>query len=775
MQHCTHPPCDDEARHEAILKLTLWPLGHQQNSSSTTTSPLSMQQACESSNLAVVSLSIGLPNTSATTASTGATPSQYWTSYAAEGIRRLLLLGMACSHPVEERGRRPRCMRMLLQVIFITAFPYSQILLGPQDFIQKQDCLALILSLESIVLTENLRSLTYNGNFRNHSANNMPWELGRGNLVSAWKLKGQSCVPSGLFVLNNCELKMSPFSYFDRLGLLLLLESVAISSFFIHPTLMKNPVKYLRALRSFSAYCSRSGIAVVAQEVVDGAEVSNGDEQDFGEEDISDSNVEAHTVRKKKDLLMVYLLRLVCSRGSLVNALPEISSELHGLGILSEWGRLLATKPPETFAEAFRHCFSQHMIGSQIPQFWKGDLELSSDGASSHANSRYLSDFEEINSLGHGGFGHVVLCKNKLDGRLYAVKMIRLQDKSPHVNDKILRTRKAWYEAGLHHEDRTTENSDCSSNDNMESTYLYIQMEYCQRTLRQDFDAYSGALHMDYIWRLFRQIVEGLAHIHGRGIIHRDLTPNNIFLDGLNDIKIGDFGLAKFLKLEELDHDQHSLDETSGVSVGGTSEVGTYFYTAPEIEQRWPQINEKVDIYSLGVVFFELWHPFATAMERQIILSDLKQKGLPPPSWVDQFPDQAALLQQLVSPSPSDRPSASELLQNALPPRIEDIHLTIQTSEDTHVSDRVASTIFDEEKLIIIGHHQNVSSGKMSRDESSSGPCNEYDTELHGAKRLESSPISLFSCCPPFDKLHLIVIGSIIVFFVFCAVAYSFL
>lgn len=44
---------------------------------------------------------------------------------------------------------------------------------------------------------------------------------------------------------------------------------------------------------------------------------------------------------------------------------------------------------------------------------------------------------------------------------------------------------------------------------------------------------------------MFRQIVEGLAHIHGQGIIHRDLTPNNIFFDARNDIKIGDFGLGK--------------------------------------------------------------------------------------------------------------------------------------------------------------------------------------------------------------------------------------
>jgi eukaryotic translation initiation factor 2-alpha kinase 4 len=77
-------------------------------------------------------------------------------------------------------------------------------------------------------------------------------------------------------------------------------------------------------------------------------------------------------------------------------------------------------------------------------------------------------------------------------------------------------------------------------------------------------------------------------------------------------------------------------------------------------------------MYSLGVIFFELWHPFATAMERHLVLSDLKQKGDPPISWAKQFTGQSNLLRHLLSPSPSDRPSAVEILQNELPPRMED-------------------------------------------------------------------------------------------------------
>jgi len=74
--------------------------------------------------------------------------------------------------------------------------------------------------------------------------------------------------------------------------------------------------------------------------------------------------------------------------------------------------------------------------------------------------------------------------------------------------------------------------------------YLYIQMEYCEKsTLRDTIDQ---GLYQDTIrlWRLFREILDGLAYIHEKGMIHRDLKPVNIFLDSDDHVKIGDFGLA---------------------------------------------------------------------------------------------------------------------------------------------------------------------------------------------------------------------------------------
>ncbi|KAH9310728.1 hypothetical protein KI387_025763, partial [Taxus chinensis] len=146
----------------------------------------------------------------------------------------------------------------------------------------------------------------------------------------------------------------------------------------------------------------------------------------------------------QKDLVMVHLLRLVCSsKGPLPEALPELTSKLQSLGILPQWARELATQQPQLFEKTFRRIFRHYTIGDiydpSVSLFWKASPKLLGEGnASLVANSRYLNDFEEICLLGRGGFGHVVLCKNKLDGRHYAMKKIRLKDKSLSLNHKIL-------------------------------------------------------------------------------------------------------------------------------------------------------------------------------------------------------------------------------------------------------------------------------------------------------------------------------------------------
>lgn len=103
-----------------------------------------------------------------------------------------------------------------------------------------------------------------------------------------------------------------------------------------------------------------------------------------------------------------------------------------------------------------------------------------------------------------------------------------------------------------------------------EIQFMYIQMEFCEKsTLRTAID---NGLYEDEerVWRLFREIVEGLAHIHQQGMIHRDLKPVNIFLDSNDHVKIGDFGLATTNILSSLAQTVDTDKEADKVDKGKT-------------------------------------------------------------------------------------------------------------------------------------------------------------------------------------------------------------
>ncbi|KAF4546580.1 Pek gcn2 protein kinase [Lasiodiplodia theobromae] len=158
-------------------------------------------------------------------------------------------------------------------------------------------------------------------------------------------------------------------------------------------------------------------------------------------------------------------------------------------------------------------------------------------------------------------------------------------------------------------------------------TTLYIQMEFCERqTLR---DLIRSGLYNDANkgWRLLRQILEGLAHIHSHGVIHRDLKPDNIFIDTANNPRIGDFGLATTGQYQIADRVATFGSTATNTQGDQTHSVGTTFYIAPELKSGVSgTYDSKVDMYSLGIIFFEMCYPLKTAMERSEEITKLRQK-----------------------------------------------------------------------------------------------------------------------------------------------------
>lgn len=116
-------------------------------------------------------------------------------------------------------------------------------------------------------------------------------------------------------------------------------------------------------------------------------------------------------------------------------------------------------------------------------------------------------------------------------------------------------------------------------------------------------------------------------------------------------------------------------DEESTSDQNHTTGVGTPFYCCPELDKPGTPYDTKVDIYSLGIIFFEMCTHFSTGMERIMVqlhvvshkaLTSLRKDGTFPSGFESNFLSEAEIIKSLLKENPKDRPSASELL-NHLP------------------------------------------------------------------------------------------------------------
>jgi eukaryotic translation initiation factor 2-alpha kinase 4 len=208
--------------------------------------------------------------------------------------------------------------------------------------------------------------------------------------------------------------------------------------------------------------------------------------------------------------------------------------------------------------------------------------------------------------------------------------------------------------------------------DKPQRTRLYIQMEFCEnRTLRHLINE-DGLQNAGDGWRIFRQVLDGISHVHKVGIIHRDLKPENIFIDNDNNPRIGDFGLATSGTFPSV---LQSPDVTQSTDPD-TRDIGTTFYVAPELSaSSGGQYTSKVDMYSLGIMFFEICQPRMFGQQRTIELNQIRQKvhKIPPFFQDPDYAVQGEVIMMLLTHHPHDRPSAADLFRSGkIPEPVED-------------------------------------------------------------------------------------------------------
>ena len=236
----------------------------------------------------------------------------------------------------------------------------------------------------------------------------------------------------------------------------------------------------------------------------------------------------------------------------------------------------------------------------------------------------------ESQLLGRGGFGTVYRIHNKLDGQVYAVKRILVTEESlkctlheirilaSMTHPRIIRYYHAWMESRSKSHPITDETDQDRLED--ESLFLhqdcyyffYLQMQCCKMSLRDFLEQYPiRDAHVDTV---LDQVLEGLDYLHGQGVVHRDIKPDNLLLTSLHPftITISDFGLAKVFRHNML------MTERSGY-------VGTYLYASPE-QAAGESCFFPTDVYSLGIVMYEMQLGAQTTMERVLRIQCFRTK-----------------------------------------------------------------------------------------------------------------------------------------------------
>ena len=187
--------------------------------------------------------------------------------------------------------------------------------------------------------------------------------------------------------------------------------------------------------------------------------------------------------------------------------------------------------------------------------------------------------------LGEGGFGEVYLIEK--DKKELALKKIKakLDEKEIQQITMIIDILSAINSRYIIKYYYTFKEKD---------SFNIIMENAGDKNLKQFINEYKTNAELipeEIIIDIIYQTVKGLQDIHKNNLIHRDLTPDNIFIDKNNKIKIGDFGITKI------------LTETNKYT---KSQIGKIHYIAPEMELGL-KYNNKIDIYSLGCILYELF------------------------------------------------------------------------------------------------------------------------------------------------------------------------
>jgi serine/threonine-protein kinase len=246
-------------------------------------------------------------------------------------------------------------------------------------------------------------------------------------------------------------------------------------------------------------------------------------------------------------------------------------------------------------------------------------------------------ELEEL--VGTGGMSSVFRAHDKLLDRKVALKVLHEQYTEDDEYVERFR-REARAVARLSHPNIVTVIDRGEADGRQFIVFEYVDGENLKAVVNQ-----SGAMSVETAVSLAHQIARALAFAHEHGLVHRDVKPQNVLMNGDGRAKVTDFGIAR------------SLDVKHGMTQTGTV-LGTSDYIAPE-QAQGQQVSAQTDVYSLGVVLYELLTGEVPFPGENFVAVAMRHINEAPPSARERRPDVPprldAALQRAMAKDPADR------------------------------------------------------------------------------------------------------------------------
>lgn len=253
--------------------------------------------------------------------------------------------------------------------------------------------------------------------------------------------------------------------------------------------------------------------------------------------------------------------------------------------------------------------------------------------------------YKRVQEVGRGTYGSVHKGVHIPTGNVVALKIINLDTADDDVADI---QREVALLTQLRDGPNITKYYGCY----MDGPRVWIVMEYAQggsvRTLMKAFP--NGTLEEKYIVIITREVLAGLSYLHKSGVIHRDIKAANVLITATGKVMICDFGVSALLPT---------------TSSKRNTLVGTPYWMAPEVAQSVPNYDTKADIWSLGIMIYEMVKgspPHSNMLAAQVL--QLLPKAKPPRlSETDGSKDMRDFVVSCLRELPTDRLSADELMK----------------------------------------------------------------------------------------------------------------